>query len=330
MLKKSSVLKNGIVINLILFLFSLWGSCVFAEIFLRVFPLKDDLYYKELEWNHLGTPDLTKMFNRLYVYDEELGYEKKDVYEQIKNVLRDDPSRYKILVLGDSISQWGKYVDYFDELLETRYHGKIKVVNAGVMGYDTELEYRYLKYRGMDLKPDLVILQFCVNDFRGTPLIIKQEDGSWLALNGNKKIDRWLDPKLMAASKFYEAIALRALWFSSRKKDGSGIVKEPLCKIKKMLAEKNIPLYVVIFPLLEEGEDENNAHGKMIAALRELQLSSQAIDLLPYYSRVPFGTIRKDFIHPNEKGDKIAAEALMEKIGPFLERRLALNKRKAE
>jgi len=44
------------------------------------------------------------------------------------------------------------------------------------------------------------------------------------------------------------------------------------------------------------------------------------IDLLPYYSRASFDKIREDLIHPNEEGNKIAANVLLDELKPFLDR----------
>ena len=308
--------NKRIHLNIILFLLSFCCSVLFLEVLFRVFPVNNNLYYKKLEWN----PEMVGLYNELYVYDEVLGYEKKDIYERIKNVLKNNSKNYKILVLGDSITQWGKYVDYFDNLLAERYNKEIKVINAGVMGYDTELEYRYLKYKGLDLNPNLVILQFCMNDFRGTPLIIKQKDGSWFALNGGRKLDRWFNPKLIARSALYEFIALRLLYFSSWKKNKKDVVRIPLQKIKHLLEERRIPFYVVVFPWLGEQQCYYDDYRTIGNILNELNLSLYTIDLLPYYSRASFDKIREDLIHPNEEGNKIAANVLLDELKPFLDR----------
>lgn len=317
-----------IYLNIILFLSSFCFTILFIEAFLRVFPLNNNLYYRDLEWNHWGNSEMIKLYNELYVYNDELGYERKDIYERIKTVLRNDSQSYKILILGDSITQWGKYVDYFNNLLAERYNEGIEVVNAGVMGYDTALEYRYLKHRGLELRPNLVILQFCVNDFRGTPIIIKQKDGSWFALNGNEKIVKWISPKLIAKSKLYEFITLRLLYLSRGEGINRNTVDVPLRKMKQLLKEKDIAFYILIFPWLAESqciEAGYDDHREILDILDELNLSSQVIDLLPYYSRASFHKIRNDLIHPNDEGDKIAAQVLMNKLGHFLDERINSN-----
>lgn len=78
---------------------------------------------------------------------------------------------YRILMLGDSFT-WGFGVEQeetFSQLLEKTFsaHGrKIDVVNAGVVSYSPILEYAYLKNYGLQLKPDIVILNFDMSDLK--------------------------------------------------------------------------------------------------------------------------------------------------------------------
>ena len=75
---------------------------------------------------------------------------------------------YKILLLGDSVS-WGDGVmmeQSYPFLLERRlnwdYPGKtFEVINTAVPGYSTFQQLIYLRKRGLKLKPDIIIHQFC-------------------------------------------------------------------------------------------------------------------------------------------------------------------------
>jgi len=304
----------------------LCGSTLFVflllEFFLRILPISNRVYYLRLVWNHWEDPKMPKWYNELYEYDETLGYERKEIHREMKRIIQDSSSSYKILVLGDSVTQWGKYVDYFKDLLINRYKNKdIEVVNAGVMGYDTELEYRYLKHRGLKLNPDLVLVQFCPNDFGGTPVIIKKSDGSWLALDGRRRLSKLINPHLLVRSRLYEFVALRLLSISKKKK---GVlrdnVKEPLRRIKQLLEKEGIPFYFIVFPLLEESGYGRITYQTVMGIVKELDLSTHTIDLFPYYSHFDFEMIKDDPFHPNQKGQRIVAIVLMEKLKAFLDK----------
>ncbi|NIO21192.1 MAG: hypothetical protein GTN76_10730 [Candidatus Aenigmarchaeota archaeon] len=89
--------------------------------------------------------------------------------------LRDDEIRTKedyslrILMLGDSFTMgYGvRANETFTQLLENNFAENdlnIDVVNAGVSSYSPILEYIYLKNRGIDLDPDVVILNLDMSD----------------------------------------------------------------------------------------------------------------------------------------------------------------------
>jgi lysophospholipase L1-like esterase len=80
------------------------------------------------------------------------------------------PGELRILVLGDSVAfGWGvRNEDIFPRRLEvdlTRDLARpVRVINSGVGGYNTEQELAFLKLRGPEIAPDLVLLLYVDND----------------------------------------------------------------------------------------------------------------------------------------------------------------------
>jgi lysophospholipase L1-like esterase len=80
------------------------------------------------------------------------------------------PGELRILVLGDSVAfGWGaRNEDIFPRRLEVnlaRDLGRpVRVINSGVGGYNTEQELAFLKLRGPEIAPDLVLLLYVYND----------------------------------------------------------------------------------------------------------------------------------------------------------------------
>ncbi len=79
---------------------------------------------------------------------------------------------YRILMLGDSFTEgYGvEMEETFPKLLEKELNskvekGKFEVINAGITGYSPTLEYLYFRNYGLELKPDLVVLNFSMTDF---------------------------------------------------------------------------------------------------------------------------------------------------------------------
>ena len=264
---------------------------------------------------------MPQWYNDLYVYDGKLGFERKEVYQRIVRIRQENPNAYKILILGDSVTQLVKYSDYFKELLLKRYpHEKIEVINAGVMGYDTELEYRYLKYRGLDLDPDLVIVQFCVNDFQGVPLVVKGSSRRWVAFDShNRFLTKFINTRLMEVSRLYEFSVLATLSIANLAAPQKDNVKVPLQKINAMLKEKDIAFYFLIFPYLGSDAYGKERYGVMIEIVKELGLEANTLDLSLAFSRKSAVDVQQDSIHPSDEGNLIAAEALLEKLAPYLD-----------
>lgn len=75
------------------------------------------------------------------------------------------PGLHRMLVLGDSFS-FGFGVErpqIMWEILEAR-HPKWEIINTAVSGYGTDQELLFLEKRGLDFRPDVVVLQLHPND----------------------------------------------------------------------------------------------------------------------------------------------------------------------
>jgi len=145
-----------------------------AEIALRLFDPFGISYYGEMTryiLDRLPDPDLK--------FRQRPGFSA--VYEGVElrfneHGLRDDPigpkpcGEYRILALGDSQTLgWGAPRDVIwpvrlSRLLSERLARPVRVINAGVAGYESRQEYRYLLRNGFALDPDLVLLLYLEND----------------------------------------------------------------------------------------------------------------------------------------------------------------------
>lgn len=80
------------------------------------------------------------------------------------------PGVYRVLILGDSLAMgYGieRYADTFPGVLDAQLRAKdpdVEVLNFGVNGYNTQQEVELLLKRGLAYQPDLVLLQYCLND----------------------------------------------------------------------------------------------------------------------------------------------------------------------
>jgi len=218
---------------------------------------------------------------------------------EIQNVLA---GKRKIVIVGDSITEAGKYPGGYLWLLE-RYLSalypdrKIKIVNAGISGNKaTDMQARFQK-DAIDQKPDLVMINVGVNDV-------------WHAFFDFPK------------NQFYPQGNLP-----------TGVpLAEYRDKITQMvLAAKAAGIRVVLLSPTPIGEildgPENLRLQEYIAAMREIALQNQClfIDLNGPFREV-IGTYQKhagktlnllaaDGVHPNPSGYRIIAFTILRGLG---------------
>ena len=89
--------------------------------------------------------------------------------------LRDEPiaddGARRILIVGDSctfgwdVPQQAAYPQQLQQLLDQRYSARrFRVINAGFPGYTSLQGLRYLRERGLALKPEIAVIAFGFND----------------------------------------------------------------------------------------------------------------------------------------------------------------------
>ena len=110
------------------------------------------------------------------IADPDLGYRMNPRYADLNpDGLRDHPigpkqGRFRLLMLGDSIGFYGDTVDdtFVGHMRETIHadppYASVDVVNACIKGYTDYQEVGYLKKFGVKFEPDLVGIEFCLND----------------------------------------------------------------------------------------------------------------------------------------------------------------------
>lgn len=107
------------------------------------------------------------------VFDEVLGYRLGPAVPGVNSrgvrhaelPVVAPPGQFRVLLLGDSI---GFPLDGFfaatGRALATRSRAALELVNACVHGYTTYQERLFLERDLLPLRPDLVVLQYCIND----------------------------------------------------------------------------------------------------------------------------------------------------------------------
>jgi len=168
-----------LVLVILLFLFVL-------EVSLRIFSYpnygfqkglfqKDEVVGYKLSPDYSGLQSIYK--KNININTNSKGLRDFREYDYQKN------NKTRILILGDSTS-FGNGVeleDSYPELLRQNFNEEVEIINLGVPGYGINNEYLYYMNEGIKYNPDIVLLQFTLNDW-GTHQI--SED------NGFETIDK--------------------------------------------------------------------------------------------------------------------------------------------
>lgn len=194
-------------------------------------------------------------------------------------------NHYRILALGDSFTlgvgarEEDIWVTRLENLIQTeksselaKKYDVIEVVNTGVGGWDTLAEYHYLRQKGMKHNPDAIILGFCVNDFqidfsefwidgegmmrtrqkgktreRFQGLLLKDNTSKkkwWEWIAENSHLIRWISSRDM----IFQSNPLTAQYGKREKR----LVFRAVDKIHSIAKKAKIPLYICLFPYLED------------------------------------------------------------------------------
>ena len=169
--------------------------------------------------------------------------------------LEHPPVSFRILMLGDSITfGWGvEAEDSVTQQLEQefmkRFPGrKIDVINAGVGNYNTSMEVSWFLSKGITFKPDMVVLNYFVNDAEITPKrrsgVLRENSAAFIflasrfdALRSRYGNNDWL--------RYY-----RALYKTNA--PGWLVAQARIRELAKACKERNIKLAIVSYPELHK------------------------------------------------------------------------------
>lgn len=258
--------------------------------------------------------------NQNYQYSEALSsYENKEIYSKILGASTTN-DKYKVLVIGDSVSEWSGYVDILGEKLEGNFPNKTMIINTGMGGYNTEMEYKYFTAKGIQAKPNFVVIQLHSNDIGGTPVVIKKDD-QWIAYD-NSQITAEINPWFYKNSYLYrQLIDIKILFYKKiniLNEASSEVlqqnVAEYLQKIIQALDSQNIPFIIVSFPILENTDYANQLNSQISVIVNQLRSNHVYINMDSVYAQHSLEDITLDPDHPNEYGASVAAEAIYQAL----------------
>lgn len=225
----------------------------------------------------------------------------------------------RIAILGNSVAAAIDlaYAERMFTLLEDTLNGeagagRFEVLNFGVNGYSTSQQAAQLDVLVSKFEPHMLIVQFCMNDFHPTffpTMWFRDHPKSYVLTLGKFVFERRLIDGYPDASYWEEAFRTDH--------DGWRSVADGFASIGKYARSRDIPVLVVIAPLLSQnGWSEGNAAGRH-SRVRGLARDNgfEALDLLPLLSQFSIDSLRLrpwDTFHLNATGHRVVARAIAE------------------
>jgi lysophospholipase L1-like esterase len=308
--KKQTIINVSLLIAVLIFFF------LSGEIILRIL-LKD-------ETSLYGFGPASLKFNQKYVSLNNDGMRDRNFpIEKLKNTIR-------IAAIGDSFT-FGAGIknvnDTYPKVLDRELNllnrsNKYEVMNFGIPGYDTLEELKCIKNKALKYKPDIIIMGFVFNDLSNIDPRIKAIEerieipylGFWLRdisyfyyfleSRVNKLIEN------IKLKKKYDAAILET-YNSSINQNYTRVLYREISNISQ---QNNITVVMLVFPamfnLKEYPWTAINDFAREIAKENNFYV----VDLLNDYKREGEEKLRvnKYDAHPNELGQKIAADKILE------------------
>jgi lysophospholipase L1-like esterase len=227
----------------------------------------------------------------------------------------------RVLMLGDSLTfGWGveeseTTTRRLERLLRAKWSEEVTVINSGVGNYNTEMEVTYFKERGLALQPDIVVLNYFINDAEPIP----DYDGfslfaswSYAYILIKSRIDTFI-------RSFSNSFPNWKVYYQNLYEDGQKgwmRTKNKLRELASTCKKNNIPLLIVVYPEIRNLRDYQfkDVHEKLRIFVKglgveylDLRNSVHGIKESKLWVTVPDP-------HPNGYANSFFAEAIYIKI----------------
>jgi hypothetical protein len=240
--------------------------------------------------------------------------------------LEKDKRCFRIIVLGDSITEQHWYVERLEELLNIgkKNNYRFELWNAGVGGYSIVQYYYSLRDKLLRYQPDMIIVGLSLNDFDTRMVVCLKDSEKGIIKYYLPLFGRWglIKPNqfLLRRSYFYRLLIFKIdEWLCRQDKKIGG--EYYLAKIKDICERHKIPLVCFVFPYLKPYKEYNGCEKQNSKAILNAldNLKIDYMDLALFFPEEKRNSLRHqedrgDYVHPNKDGHRIAAEAMYKYI----------------
>ncbi len=275
------------------------------------------------------------------IADPELGYRYNPALPEINSFgIRHaeippakQPGIARLIVLGDSVSA---QPDGYVGILGERLRGRAEVINAAIPGYTTYQQRRLLERDLLATSPDLVLLQYSLNDHHrflhrfdaAQRLLITEDARHALLPPGDGPL--W---RLARHSYLVFRLRMAALQFRHRpgelpwenqpdvapawQDDSWGVFEQHLAAMNNRLRDGNARLAVIMSPYRPQLEDNVRARGLHVVLKPQRRMAEVCsrlgiplLDLYPVLQQSDWRPLFSDDYHFTAAGHRLVAEAV--------------------
>lgn len=267
------------------------------------------------------------------VYDQDLIYRPREIPAPTPK-----GTKFRVLFLGDSLIGGAKNDNLVSDV-GTRYPA-FEWINTGVPGYTNYQELVYLKKFGLEWKPNLVGVVFCLNDVHKFLHDLTVEDGklvpggfwtaqesqdtsaSWpLRVARRSLFLRWLYAKTSLAGHAVEMYERHGYDFDYRPDFNTAwqdaqwsMIREQMAEMAELGKAHSFRVFLVVVPFGEQYRADYLARDRDYVLKPQRILKGQMADLsVPYldlYPALDSDSFVPDHIHLTSAGKQRAAEQI--------------------
>jgi len=272
------------------------------------------------EMSHEHAPNLNAQLMGVEVSTNSFGYRDSE-YSKEKQ-----PGIYRILLLGDSLTLgWGAENSCtFARLLETWLNDKltkdgsktrVQVINTGIGNYNTSQELASFEAKGQTFKPDMVILNYFINDAEPTP----NKKAFFLARYSY--LYMWMWGRINTVSRNLITHETFDKYYSDLyRNEAPGWIKtqEALTRIGKMSRQDGFTLVMSLLPELHAVGPNyffQDVHNKVLTAAASAGIDRIVDTTALFANEEPSSLwVTPDDAHPNCKAHRIIAQGIFDYI----------------
>ncbi len=242
----------------------------------------------------------------------------------------------RVVVIGDSVtegsgvSQDDIFTHYVQDFLGSRY----EVINLGMSGLNTPQEVHLLEVEGMKYGPDIVVLNFILNDcdfyseLRAAERFQSEKDAK-VGVLGDITIDPRMKRWLKSSALIYfvkNRVEYIKGWVTGKEETNyyTTLWQNPECRkrvvagfdhLRSLQQEYGFMVHVVVWPLIMDYERYEFSRIHLWLTESAEQRGFQLLDLRSAYASKPYRRLQvtaEDNVHPNGEGHRLAAQAYVD------------------